>query len=89
MKKIKIVMLFLFVLLLISFFIINFKNNKVLEMQENLISKIENNLDNSEMKDKIFNDGTIGMIIIPSIGVEAPIVEGTSTDILKYAVRSF
>ena len=89
MKKIKIVMLFLFVLLLISFFIINFKNNKVLEMQENLISKIENNLDNSEMKDKIFNDGTIGMIIIPSIGVEAPIVEGTSTDVLKYAVRSF
>lgn len=82
-------MLFLFVLLLISFFIINFKNNKVLEMQENLISKIENNLDNSEMKDKIFNDGTIGMIIIPSIGVEAPIVEGTSTDVLKYAVRSF
>ena len=91
MKKIKIVMLFLFALFLILFFIISFRNKEVLNVQENLISKIEKNIDNSQKEEKkeYFDDGTIGMIIIPSLNVEAPIIEGIGADVLKYAVRSF
>lgn len=31
----------------------------------------------------------IGIVIIQSIGVKAPIYEGTSKDVLKYTVRTF
>ncbi len=31
----------------------------------------------------------IGIVIIPSIGVKAPIYEGTNKDVLKYTVRTF
>lgn len=91
MKRVKIVVLFLFILFLSSFFIIFFKNKKVLNVQENLISEIEKNIDNSEKEEKneYFDDGTIGIIIIPSLNIEAPIIEGVGAEVLKYAVRSF
>ena len=36
-----------------------------------------------------FQDGSIGLIIIPKIDVNAPIYEGTNSEVLKYTVRSF
>lgn len=96
MKKItcaKITLLFLFSLCVLSLFIINLRNehyeSKGKELLDNVLENIESEERNKEEEKIIFQDGSIGMIIIPSIEVRAPIYEGTSKDILKYAVRSF
>lgn len=60
----------------------NFENNveKLLELyekQENIKEKI------------IFEDEEVGLIIIPSLDIKAPIKEGTDSNILKYSVGHF
>lgn len=37
----------------------------------------------------IQEDGAIGTIKVPSLNVEAPIFEGTDSEVLKFSVRSF
>lgn len=98
-KVLKITMLFLFVLCAISFIYVSIRYNYIKAKQENLIENIEKNLENTkqneiEQKEEkeikyIFNEGEIGIIIIPSIDVKAPICEGTSSNVLKYAVGHF
>ena len=49
--------------------------DKIIEPEESILSK------NSHKE--------IGIVIIPSIEIKAPIYEGTSKDVLKYTVRAF
>lgn len=98
-KVLKITMLFLFVLCAISFIYVSIRYNYIKVKQENLIENIEKNLENTkqneiEQKEEketkyILNEGEIGLIIIPSIDVKAPVCEGTSSNVLKYAVGHF
>ena len=66
---------------------INSENNKtniVNDISRKGVKNTRNNLEsNSTTKD------VIGIIEIPSIGVKAPIVEGTTWDDMKYAVGHF
>ena len=62
------------------------------KITQNIISNLEEKFDKKEENSNnsiIFQDGTIGIIIIPSINLNAPICEGTGKEILKYTVRSF
>lgn len=62
------------------------------KITQNIISNLEKNVDEEGKNTNntiIFQDGTIGIIIIPSIDVNAPICEGTGKEILKYYVRPF
>ncbi|MCI8621520.1 MAG: hypothetical protein HFJ50_07455 [Clostridia bacterium] len=92
MKKI---ILFLLSLIAVSFLIIaikefcfNIKTKMLMESLEGMTKCLEENQRNDEEKTPKFQDDVIGMIIIPKIEIEAPIKEGTSTQILKYTVRT-
>ncbi len=70
---------------------LNFKNKEE-KITQNIISNLEENLNEKaeNINDTIiFQDGTIGIINIPSINLSAPICEGTGKEILKYTVRPF
>lgn len=95
-KKIYLIVVFLCA---ISVLIIAYKSiyikNKQKEFTENVIEYLEN----IEVQEKskgtekeeniIFQNGEIGMIIIPSLELKAPIYEGTSNNVLRYTVRTF
>lgn len=104
MKKnnyLKIAILFLYAIsILIVFCRTIYLKNKEKEMTENVIEYLENievqtenedaeKEENAQEENIIFQNGEIGMVIIPSIEVKAPIYEGTSNDVLKYTVRTF
>lgn len=93
MKKVTIVkmtLLFLLVLSIISIVFVILRNNYIEEKKQILTEKVEESIENKVEEDKpIIQNGEIGLIIIPSIGVKAPIYEGTSKDILKYSVGHF
>ncbi len=86
--------LLLFILCVVSFLVIFLKSQYQRKIKEDLITEIkENVIENKpidEEKNLILLDGEkIGLIIIPSINIEAPIFEGTSSDILKTSVGHF
>lgn len=96
MKKIKIlktvVVLFLLSWLFsasMSFFRRTYfqKQGKILQEKWNL-EKSEQQIEN-EIQPNVCKNGSIGILKIPSIHLEAPIYEGTQQDVLKYAIRSF
>ena len=61
-------------------------------VNQNVVNSIQNNCTEHEQSfDNDFKnqDDLIGKLIIPSIGVEAPIKDGTSSDVLKYAIGHF
>lgn len=84
------VLLLLFILssLIIFLKIIYFKNKeeKLTENIKNTLEDIENEGNKNET---VFEDGSVGLIVIPSLGIEAPIFEGTDKEILKYCVGHF
>lgn len=89
-KTIFVLILFLcvFSILIIISKKINFLN-KEKERKQIIKNSIENtHID--EQKEKVtFQDGIIGMILIPSLEIDATIKEGTGGEILKYWVRTF
>ena len=100
MKKIKyekITMLFLLFLCTISLSVIGIRKlylkNKQQEILENKIETFKYIKVQEEGIEKeeniVLEDNSIGLIIIPSINLKAPIYEGTSSSILKFAVRTF
>ena len=94
-KCLKITMLFLLALCIFTLIFVMARNvyfcKKEQELVQNIEKKIESKTEEQEegMEDVLFTDGEIGIIIIPSIDVKAPICEGTSSDILKYSVGHF
>jgi len=93
MKKIKvsrITMLFLLVLFVLSGLVIGIRHiyfaNRQKEIKTDVINKIESKTHSEE---EMFTDDIVGIIIIPSLHVEAPIYEGTTKEVLKYTVRTF
>lgn len=93
MKKVKIsriTMLFLLILCILSSLFAmcrkTYIEEKQAEIRNGVIKLIEKN---ENVKKEIFSDGAIGMIVIPSIEVEAPIYEGTTKEVLKYSVGHF
>lgn len=93
MKKIrvsKITMLFLLVLCVLLVLVIGIRHiyfaNKQKEIKTDVINKIESKTHSEE---EMFTDDIVGIIIIPSLHVEAPIYEGTTKEVLKYTVRTF
>lgn len=92
MKKITIVkmaLLLLLVLSIISIVFVILRNNYIERKKQILIEKVEEIIENNVEEKPIIQNGEIGLIIIPSIDVKAPICEGTSNDILKYSVGHF
>lgn len=69
------------------------KNNYIEEMDELDMQDVDNDIQNiqtdSISENNIIRDNFIGLMIIPSIDVEAPIYEGTSPKVLRYAIRTF
>ena len=66
--------------------------NKTEKITQSIVSNLEESKDEKKENSKnnrIFQDGTIGFIIIPSIDVNAPISEGIGKEVLKYTVRTF
>lgn len=89
---IKITMLFLVLFCMLIPLIINSKNLYLKNKEKELLENITNLLDGSTIKkerNELFENGEIGIIIIPSIGIKAPIYEGTSNEILKYSIGHF
>lgn len=69
--------------------LLNIANNVI---NENIVRDVQNNFIEQEefsMDELQENNNIIGKIIIPSIGVEAPIKDGTTGDVLKVAVGHF
>lgn len=93
MKKlavVKITMLFLLLLCICSLLYIFFRAKYFQDTQEVLIENIEKTIENNIEKEKnILKDGEIGILIIPSIGVKAPICEGISSNVLKFSIGHF
>lgn len=93
MKFTKSILSCLFVLLIFSCVIIYIKNIYVQRRQNELEINVEKELQeikfSTTLQEKTFPNGEIGLIIIPSIDLKAPIKEGTSSDILKYWVGHF
>lgn len=93
-KSIKITMLFLVTLCAISIFIVNMRHIKVEHLKQAIKTNIEEKLYENNIKEEskntvIFENGEIGLIIIPILDLKAPIKEGTTSDILKYSVGHF
>ena len=93
MKKIKYLKIFgLFVLILCFFssIIIKIKITNQKEKEEELKKSINDVIHEEQKQEEIILEGSkIGTLKIPSILVEAPILEGTSSDILKIAIGHF
>ena len=96
MKKIickKAFIIFVLLLLIFSFLFMHFKIAHFKNKEKEITNSIKNTLENTPKKEDIekpiFQDGNIGLLKIPSLGLEAPIHEGTSGEILKYWIRTF
>ena len=96
MKKIiylKACFIFMLFLCMFSIFILSIKKshfeNIEIELNRNTKKFLENLTWQEEEKEEIFRDGCIGILKIPSIGVEAQIYEGTDREILKYWIGHF
>lgn len=91
LKVLKITVLFLLILCAFLGLIINVKNNylenKQRELTENVVKSIENQKE--QKVNANLPSGAVGLIFIPSIDIEAPIYEGTTKEVLKYAVGHF
>lgn len=78
-----------------SIIVILIINTNLKSKEKNVKQLILNNLNENidevkqDEKDIIFQDGSIGIIVIPSINVNAPIYENTSQEVLKHAVGHF
>ena len=94
-KYLKITMLFLLVLCIFTLFLVMLRNVNFYKKEQELVQNIEGKLESKteelevNKEEIIFADGEIGIILIPSLDVKAPIYEGTSSDILKYSVGHF
>lgn len=93
LKTLKITMLFLLFMCIISIFAIYSKYTYQKYKEEELIQNIENQIVPKEeniIKQEIANNNeNLGIIVIPSIEIKAPIKEGTTSEILKYSVGHF
>ena len=97
MKKIKIskiTMLFLLFLCAFSAIFIGIRHIYLKTNQSNLTNNIEKLLELYERQENIeeeiiFENEEIGLIVIPSLDIKAPIKEGTDSNILKYSVGHF
>lgn len=95
--KLKITMLFLLILCVFSILIIALKGIYIKNIERENINNIEIALENDNRKveeskqkeGRVLPDGAVGLLIIPSIGVNAPIREGTNADIIKYTIGHF
>ncbi len=94
LNSLKITMLFLLTLCACS--IITIRINKIYSehnqkvIKENIEKVIQENEINKILeKVAVFPNGEIGLIVIPSLNIEAPIKEGTTADVLKYSVGHF
>lgn len=89
----KIIVLFALILCIITIFVITIRNRhykiKEEENAENIEEILEQIKDEENTEKEIFNKEMLGIIIIESIGVKAPIYEKAEKETLKYAVRSF
>lgn len=93
MKRFKIVLLFLFVLCVFSFVLfylriahVSRQNNYALNMAKDFLECF----DKEEKHEGVIDvNGVIGIIKIPKLGIEAPILNGTDNEILKFSVRAF
>ncbi len=97
-KYLKMTMLFLLILCISTMLIVIFRNVYFTTIQDKLIQNIEQKLEkivNTQIvveEEPYFLKGEekeIGLIIIPSLNIKAPICEGTSNNVLKYAVGHF
>ena len=93
MKKI---IIFVAILCAFSLSLIIFKNTYVKNKQNAEISNVTKALEDASKENHeksveniTFQDGSIGLVIIPSLNIKAPIFEGTSPEVLRYSVRSF
>ncbi len=89
MKK-TIIVLLLF-LCAFSGVITSFKYASFRSREQEIKQELENvkeNIDEKVQEEPVFKDGILGMIVIPSLNVEAEIKEGTGPEILKYFVRT-
>ena len=88
-------MCFIFILFLCTFSILilsikksHFENTQIKLNKNTRI--ILNNLTQQENEKKdVFQEGCIGVLKIPSIGIEAQIYEGTNREVLKYWIGHF
>ncbi|MCI9365198.1 MAG: class D sortase [Clostridia bacterium] len=88
MVYVKVAALLLVVFSVFSFLIIDMKEVYVENMEENIMVKVIEKLENTN-EEVVVNTGEIGIIIIPSIDTIAPVHEGTTSAILKYSVGHF
>lgn len=88
-KTIIVLLLFLcaFSLAVTIFKYANFRNKEQEIIKE--IEEAKEIKENKVQEEKVFKDGILGIIVIPSLNVEAEIKEGTGPEILKYFVRTF
>ncbi len=94
MKKIKYVKklaIFLLILCALTIFLLCLKSIYHEKIKEGLLSNIKIILDQSiqDEKKEYVEGEAIGMLVIPKIGMEAPITQGTSLDILKNSIGHF
>ena len=105
MKKAKVVLLFLLTMCIFDITVIYLKDNYIIKKQDELVNVVKENKikeNRQEMQEGCSNvkvnnmnkesrlkDDAVGMVIIPSINLEAPIHEGTNSDVLKYYVGHF
>lgn len=91
-KLFKIAMLFLLTLCSLSYLIICLKSSYLKDKQLQITNNIQEQIDNQKEKKQeweYLSERQIGLIIIPSINVKAPIYEGVSKEVLKYTVGHF
>lgn len=93
MKRFKIVLLFLFVLCVFSICIFFMRNSHISRKRNDALRDTKDFLEyfetSKEQEKVVKEDGAIGIIKIPRFDVVAPVFEGTSSDVLKFYVRSF
>ena len=90
---VKMTVLFLLILFVFSFLIIDIKGNyvdsKTREKVDNVVNMLEDIKMDEELKSAKGINNAIGIIIIPTLDIKAPIYEGTTKDVLKYSVGHF
>lgn len=90
MKRITtILLLLLFVMAIFScYFVVKYFDENTVEQYNNLVKIANENICNTEIEGTKEN-GVIGILEIEKLNIKAPIMEGTTQDILKYAVGHF
>ena len=92
MRKFKIVLLFWFILCAFSLGVFFISDLYYANRESEAVRSVNDFLkcfDTKKDCEIIGDNGAIGFIKIPSLNVEAPIFEGTDSEILKFSVRSF